>query len=179
MAVVAPATNTVVARNAMIVFMGVPLLYLTEISAACRDQHEAISCWHRDHRASAEISDWSSTSRDGFSRIDHSRLRKGCLITGNKTALPTVLGSSDKRRRSDGMRTNLFPRQRSAPHAELPQVRHHAWTQDAWVDARRPPFDRMTISLHWATVLFVQVMPPQLSFITSSFATMCSSAWLR
>src|SRR5215472_15699942 len=75
------------------------------------------------------------------------------------------MGSSDKRRRSDGMRTNLFPRQRSAPHAELPQVRHHAWTEDAWVDARRPPFDRIIISLHWATVLLV--------------LTLFASAWLH
>src|SRR5262249_6952720 len=75
------------------------------------------------------------------------------------------MGSSDKRRRSDGMRTNLLPRQRSAPHAELPQVRHHARTEDAWVDARRPPFDRVTISLHWATVLFV--------------LTLFASAWLH
>jgi cytochrome b561 len=52
------------------------------------------------------------------------------------------------------MRTNLFPRQ-GAPQAELAQVRHPAWTDDAWADARRPPFDRVTISLHWASVLVV------------------------
>ena len=53
------------------------------------------------------------------------------------------------------LRMNLVSRQRSAFHAELPHVRHHARTEDAWVDARRPPFDRMTIGLHWATVLVV------------------------
>jgi cytochrome b561 len=44
-------------------------------------------------------------------------------------------------------------------------VRHHAWTDDARVTARRPPFDRVTISLHWATVLLV--------------LTLFASAWLH
>jgi cytochrome b561 len=34
-------------------------------------------------------------------------------------------------------------------------VRHHVSIDDAWVNTRRPPFDRVTISLHWATVLVV------------------------
>lgn len=53
------------------------------------------------------------------------------------------------------MRTNSFPTRRSAPHLELAQVRHHAGTDGALVVARRPPFDRVTIRLHWATVLVV------------------------
>jgi cytochrome b561 len=44
-------------------------------------------------------------------------------------------------------------------------VRHHAWTDDARVDARRPPFDRVTISLHWASVILV--------------LTLFASAWLH
>jgi len=63
------------------------------------------------------------------------------------------------------MRTNLFLRQQNAPHADLAPVRHHAWTDDARVDARRPPFDRVTISLHWASVILV--------------LTLFASAWLH
>ena len=63
------------------------------------------------------------------------------------------------------MRTNLLLRQQSAPHADLAAVRQRAWTDGASVDARRPPFDRLTIGLHWATVVVV--------------LTLFASAWLH
>jgi len=44
-------------------------------------------------------------------------------------------------------------------------VRQHAWTGDASVNTRRPPFDRVTIGLHWTTVLLV--------------LTLFTSAWLH
>jgi superoxide oxidase len=53
------------------------------------------------------------------------------------------------------MQTNLWLRERSAPHADPAPLRCRAATDDAWVNTRRPPFDRVTISLHWATVLVV------------------------
>ena len=53
------------------------------------------------------------------------------------------------------MRTDLLLRQQSAPHADIAAVRQDSRTDDAPVDARRPPFDRVTIGLHWATVLLV------------------------
>jgi cytochrome b561 len=63
------------------------------------------------------------------------------------------------------MRTNLLLRQQSASHADLAAVRQHAWTGDASVKTRRPPFDRVTIGLHWTTVLLV--------------LTLFASAWLH
>ena len=62
------------------------------------------------------------------------------------------------------MRTDLLLGQQSASHADIAAVRQHARTDDASVDARRPPFDRVTIGLHWATVLLV--------------LTLFASAWL-
>ena len=63
------------------------------------------------------------------------------------------------------MRTDLLLGQQSASHADIAVVRQHARTDDASVDARRPPFDRVTIGLHWATVLLV--------------LTLFASAWLH
>lgn len=63
------------------------------------------------------------------------------------------------------MRANSLLRHDSAPRADLAPVRHQAWTDDARVNARRPPFDRVTIRLHWATVLLV--------------LTLFASAWLH
>ena len=63
------------------------------------------------------------------------------------------------------MRTNLLLRQQSASHADLAAMRQRAWTGDASLDTRRPPFDRVTIGLHWTTVLLVQ--------------TLFASAWLH
>src|SRR5262245_46193686 len=68
-------------------------------------------------------------------------------------------------RRSHAMRTDLLLKQQSAPHGDLAVVRRHAWTDDASVNARRPPFDRVTIGLHWATILVV--------------LTLFASAWLH
>ena len=56
------------------------------------------------------------------------------------------------------MQTNALLRQRRAPPARLARVHHHACTGGVPVDAQRPPFDRVTISLHWATVLLVLML---------------------
>ena len=60
------------------------------------------------------------------------------------------------------MQTSSLLRQQSAPRARLAHVRHHAGTGSApvgeSVGAPRPPFDRVTISLHWATVLLVLML---------------------
>jgi superoxide oxidase len=53
------------------------------------------------------------------------------------------------------MQTDLLLNQQSAREVELAPLRHRAWTQDAPINARRPPFDGLTIGLHWATVLLV------------------------
>jgi cytochrome b561 len=63
------------------------------------------------------------------------------------------------------MQMNSLPRRESAPRPDLAPVRHQAWADDARINARRPPFDRITISLHWATVLLV--------------LTLFASAWLH
>jgi cytochrome b561 len=44
------------------------------------------------------------------------------------------------------------PRGREADRAPL---YYDTWTEDAPIDARRPPFDGLTIGLHWTTVLLV------------------------
>jgi cytochrome b561 len=53
------------------------------------------------------------------------------------------------------MSAELLFRQKSASDADRAPVRHQTRTHDAPSNARRPPFDRVTISLHWATVLLV------------------------
>lgn len=56
------------------------------------------------------------------------------------------------------MQTDSLLRQQSAPHPRLADVRHRARTAGVSVDAPRPPFDRVTIGLHWATALLVLML---------------------
>ena len=56
------------------------------------------------------------------------------------------------------MQTDSFLGQRSAPRARLAHARHPARTAGVSIDAQRPPFDRVTINLHWATALLVLIL---------------------
>jgi len=53
------------------------------------------------------------------------------------------------------MQTDSFRDQQGAPELDLAPLRHRARIHEAWINARRPSFDGLTISLHWATVLLV------------------------
>src|SRR5262245_32253052 len=46
-------------------------------------------------------------------------------------------------------------KQQSARQENLAPSRHHGWTHEAPINARRTSFDGLTIGLHWATVLLV------------------------
>jgi cytochrome b561 len=53
------------------------------------------------------------------------------------------------------MQTDSLLNQPSAREMNLAPVRYGTWTHEAPIKARRPPFDGLTIGLHWATVLLV------------------------
>jgi hypothetical protein len=63
------------------------------------------------------------------------------------------------------MQTDSLLNQTSAGEMDLAPLRYVAWTREASINARRPPFDGLTISLHWGTVLLVLIL--------------FSSAWLH
>ena len=63
------------------------------------------------------------------------------------------------------MQTHSLLNQASAGEMDLAPLRYVAWTREAPINARRPPFDALTISLHWGTVLLVLIL--------------FSSAWLH
>ena len=63
------------------------------------------------------------------------------------------------------MQTDSLLNQTSAGEMDLAPLRYVAWTREASINARRPPFDALTISLHWGTVLLVLIL--------------FSSAWLH
>jgi len=53
------------------------------------------------------------------------------------------------------MLTDLVLNQESAHRVDRAPSHHRAKTHEAPINARRPPFDGLTIGLHWATVLLV------------------------
>ena len=53
------------------------------------------------------------------------------------------------------MQTDFSLSQRSAREVDLAPLRYRSWTHERPIIARRPPFDGLTIRLHWATVLLV------------------------
>jgi hypothetical protein len=53
------------------------------------------------------------------------------------------------------MLTDLVLNQESAHEVDRAPSHHRAKTHEAPINARRPPFDGLTIGLHWATVLLV------------------------
>jgi cytochrome b561 len=56
------------------------------------------------------------------------------------------------------MQTDFSLNQQSAREVDLAPLRYGALIQAAPINARRPSFDGLTISLHWATVLLVLVL---------------------
>jgi cytochrome b561 len=53
------------------------------------------------------------------------------------------------------MQADFLLNQQSAREVDLSPLRCRAWDHEAPIKARRPPFDGLTIRLHWATVLLV------------------------
>ncbi len=51
------------------------------------------------------------------------------------------------------MQTDSLLNQPSAREMDLAPSRYGAWTQEMPINAPRPPFERLTIALHWGTVL--------------------------
>ena len=56
------------------------------------------------------------------------------------------------------MQTDSLLNQPRAREVDLASLRSGTWTRQAPIKARRPPFDRLTIGLHWGTVLLVLVL---------------------
>jgi len=56
------------------------------------------------------------------------------------------------------MQTDLLLNQRSAREVDLAPSRDRARTYEASTSARRPPFDSLTIGLHWVSVVLVLAM---------------------
>jgi cytochrome b561 len=56
------------------------------------------------------------------------------------------------------MQTDSLLNQPRAHEVDLASLRSGTWTRQAPINARRPPFDRLTIGLHWGTVLLVLVL---------------------
>jgi cytochrome b561 len=56
------------------------------------------------------------------------------------------------------MQTDSLLNQPRAREVDLASLRSGTWTRQAPINARRPPFDRLTIGLHWGTVLLVLVL---------------------
>ena len=56
------------------------------------------------------------------------------------------------------MQTDSLLNQPRAREVDLAPLRSGTWTRQAPINARRPPFDRLTIGLHWGTVLLVLVL---------------------
>jgi cytochrome b561 len=56
------------------------------------------------------------------------------------------------------MQTDSLLNQPRAREIDLAPLRSGTWTRQAPINARRPPFDRLTIGLHWGTVLLVLVL---------------------
>ncbi|MGE5166939.1 MAG: cytochrome b [Sphingobacteriales bacterium] len=56
------------------------------------------------------------------------------------------------------MQTDSLLNQPSAREMDLAPLRYGAWTQETPINAPRPPFDRLTIGLHWGTVLLALVL---------------------
>jgi cytochrome b561 len=56
------------------------------------------------------------------------------------------------------MQTDSLLNQSRAREMDLAPLRSGTWTRQAPINARRPPFDRLTIGLHWGTVLLVLVL---------------------
>ena len=56
------------------------------------------------------------------------------------------------------MQTDSLLNQPRAREMDLAPLRSGTWTRQAPINARRPPFDRLTIGLHWGTVLLVLVL---------------------
>ena len=56
------------------------------------------------------------------------------------------------------MQTDSLLNQPRAREMDLAPLRSDTWTRQAPINARRPPFDRLTIGLHWGTVLLVLVL---------------------
>src|SRR6516164_9825029 len=74
---------------------------------------------------------------------------------GNKAALPAVLLSSDTETGATAMQTDFLLNQQSARGVNVATWRDRAWTHEAPTGARRPPFDSLTIGLHWVSVVLV------------------------
>jgi cytochrome b561/phosphohistidine phosphatase SixA len=56
------------------------------------------------------------------------------------------------------MQTDSLLDKLSAREMDLAPLRYGTWTHQAPINARRPPFDPLTIGLHWGTVLLVLVL---------------------
>ena len=56
------------------------------------------------------------------------------------------------------MQTDSLLNQPRAREVDLASLRSGTWTRQAPIKARRPPFDRLTIGLHWGTILLVLVL---------------------
>ncbi|MGB8749781.1 MAG: hypothetical protein WCD54_28015, partial [Pseudolabrys sp.] len=56
------------------------------------------------------------------------------------------------------MQTDSFLNQPRAREMGVAPLRSGTWTGQAPINARRPPFDGLTIGLHWGTVLLVLVL---------------------
>src|SRR5512138_1480990 len=56
------------------------------------------------------------------------------------------------------MQADSLLNQPSAQEVDLAPLRYGTWIREAPINARRPPFDRLTIGLHWGTVLLVLVL---------------------
>ena len=56
------------------------------------------------------------------------------------------------------MQTDSLLNQPSARGMDLAPLNYGTWTHEAPINARRPPFDGLTIALHWGTVLLVLVL---------------------
>jgi hypothetical protein len=56
------------------------------------------------------------------------------------------------------MQTDSLLNQPRAREVDLASLRSGTWTRQAPIKARRPPFDRLTIGLHWGTVRLVLVL---------------------
>ena len=56
------------------------------------------------------------------------------------------------------MQTDSLLNQPSARGMDLAPLNYGTWTHEAPINARRPPFDGLSIALHWGTVLLVLVL---------------------
>ena len=56
------------------------------------------------------------------------------------------------------MQTDSLLNQPSAREMDLASLSYGTWTRQAPIKARRPPFDGLSIGLHWGTVLLVLVL---------------------